>query len=367
MNLNYTSEYSIFNDSDYNQLMSTAKENIITIQNQFVESLSGQSNAENSNLFYEIIQNNIIGNNGTKKYYSTSTIKKWIKFNPIQPPPLRFILALCKIFNITIYQLLYTDLNEVKLFTPISRYNKYLSNKQPFYLYFLDKTDGERIEECRLKITPTLKTEGLPVTLEFVHYNKTYSGYLKLNPTKYAGKITVKSATLEEINILLFDPDVETTTFYGAVGFMISLSSDAVKKPCMNKVVLSSKPISNELKLETHERWLKGLLKIDSKGLFIDSDKLKALIEREEVNPDILDMLVIDSTNLTIIDDQSYLHSTFIEKKDKGEVRKILNLIRQESISASTSKLTESDNEIVFKFLKHIGKTKSSSINDSNS
>jgi|GEM_PF-2469576 len=357
-----------FNDVELNNKFSNLKDNIKLL---IIDKLRKENVVEfekNTDYVAEYIRDNIgIGpqKRNPNSKYKIDAIKQSLNVNPSQPPSLRFLLGLCELFELSLDTLFASpddsQMEDLSCSSEISdqnlhnRYHKYMLSKTPFYLYFLDTKKGIDIEEGEIEFLHTLNNDSISVKLIFHNYNKKYLGEFRININNPVGQMELRSNDSikdESIQIMLIDPSVETTELIGSVGFMISQSADSIKKPCLNKVILSKKRIM--YKDYDSRKWLQGLLNITPTGLLLEKDKFDEIIENKAVDDSIKEFLNVECKEHIFIDDPALWHRRMSENilDKKNELHELIGLLRHASISDRIFKLTEIDNMLVYEFLK---------------
>jgi len=355
------------NEAELNNKYRVLKDNIKLLVIDRIRKEHQSEYEKNTDFVAEYIRDHIgFGpqkNNGNSKY-KIEAIKQSLNVNPSQPPSLRFLLGLSELFDVSLDCLFKPNhssqeeiLDENKeIIEPIlhNRYEKYMLNGAQFYLYFLDTERYIDIVEGELQFIKPSDENIVSTKLKLSSYNKNYLGSFEISKNSFVGQIELKSTDYtkdESINIMFIDPSIESTELLGTVGYMISQSGDPLKKPCINKVILSRKKIS-EKDIESR-RWLQGLLNITSTGLLIEKDKFKELLETKAVNQSLKDFLKIEYKELVFIDDPALWHRRMSDSilNKKTELQELISLLRQASVSDSVFKLTEIDNILAYEFL----------------
>jgi len=290
--------------------------------------------------------------------YKIDAIKQNLNVNPSQPPSIRFLLGLCELFKLSLDDLFTSNeshpMEANSHHNLHNRYHKYLHNNTKFYIYFLDTKKGIDIEEGIIEFIRQ-EGDGLTTNLTLTSYNKSFTGQFKINSNNPIGQIDFNAEDVskdESIKIMLVDPSVESTELIGAVGFMLSQSADSIKKPCLNKVILSKKRIVQN-NFESR-KWLQGLLNITPNGLLINKVKYEEILENKEVDKHLKAFINAECQEHIFIDDPALWHKRMpediLDKKD--DLHELMSLLRHVSVSDRIFKLTEIENTLVYEFLK---------------
>ena len=296
--------------------------------------------------------------------YNITSLKRIFSSKDIFPP-MQFLIGYCDVMDVDFQTLVYGNLSPFKnqsIEEDISLLSKkFTSNNLNIFFPASSSSDDNIIHEAKLHVIRTNRKNI---------FNVRFSIDLKDNNKEFEGDLVVysnnKTATISVTNVSNPD-DYMFFSFYnmslagkyfGTLGFRLGVSSSDPKVPCFTKCILSESSIKNR-KDPTVAKWAQGLLSISNNTVTIardDYERIYKEINLSECSGKLgySKIKPLEIEPVVCIDFENIISLSNLSREQKKKIRKLINLVKSESLAPKSLTISALDNELACKFLKHI-------------